>query len=676
MAADFADSAVASNSGAFARREHGQLVESWDAIDQAVEELAALAQSDVSPAQFYQSLLSSAVRVLGASGGIVWQGGNAPAAEPLALVDMVPRQAAGWSESAAECLPAALAAEQTLVVPAAGGAVANPYGVPLLVSAVRTHEPGVLFIELALPIDAAAEAQHRAARLLDVFCEVAADFDRRRELSFLRQAASDHRQFEQLVQRLHPSLDPLTTAYAIANEGRRWIDCDRLSVIQTARGGGRMLAVSGVDHPDRHAAEVRGLANLSAAVAVQGEPFVWHDGGEADGAPQVEAAVNEYLDLVPARRLVVVPMVRHGISEHQADQPPAVRAILVAESFDERLPIERLLQRTETIARHGGLALLAALAHHDIPFLPLQEKLGAVLQFARRRQVALSLGLAAVAVFVACLVFVPADFTVEAAGTLRPEVCRHLFAPEDAIVEQVLIAPGEAVARGTPVVQLRDPELEYETSRLAGELQTAQARLAAVQSRRATRAAASDSRADERQWAADEEQLKVHILGLQAQQELLNQQRAALRVASPIDAVLLTWNAEELLADRPVKQGQLLLTVANPASPWVLELNVPDTEAGHVLAAWQNGSQTPPVTFLLATDPAVTRSGRLERVASRTQAGDDNQLSVVATVRLEGPPPADARAGAGVIARIHCGRRSLGYVWLHDVIDAARRYWF
>jgi hypothetical protein len=30
------------------------------------------------------------------------------------------------------------------------------------------------------------------------------------------------------------------------------------------------------------------------------------------------------------------------------------------------------------------------------------------------------------------------------------------------------------------------------------------------------------------------------------------------------------------------------------------------------------------------------------------------------------------RAGARVTARIHCGSRSIGYVWLHDFIDFVR----
>ena len=48
-----------------------------------------------------------------------------------------------------------------------------------------------------------------------------------------------------------------------------------------------------------------------------------------------------------------------------------------------------------------------------------------------------------------------------------------------------------------------------------------------------------------------------------------------------------------------------------------------------------------------------------------------------AVVAVDGPLPAAARAGGHVSARIHCGRRSVGYVWLHDLIDFARTtFWF
>jgi hypothetical protein len=45
---------------------------------------------------------------------------------------------------------------------------------------------------------------------------------------------------------------------------------------------------------------------------------------------------------------------------------------------------------------------------------------------------------------------------------------------------------------------------------------------------------------------------------------------------------------------------------------------------------------------------------------------------VTVTALLDEPPAVESLAGASVSARIQCGQRSLGYVWLHDLIDAVR----
>jgi hypothetical protein len=45
---------------------------------------------------------------------------------------------------------------------------------------------------------------------------------------------------------------------------------------------------------------------------------------------------------------------------------------------------------------------------------------------------------------------------------------------------------------------------------------------------------------------------------------------------------------------------------------------------------------------------------------------------VLATVRVKREEIPELVPGAGVVARIYCGRRAIGYVWLHDLIDAVR----
>ena len=142
--------------------------------------------------------------------------------------------------------------------------------------------------------------------------------------------------------------------------------------------------------------------------------------------------------------------------------------------------------------------------------------------------------------------------------------------------------------------------------------------------------------------AAEEEQLKQLQDGLAAQLEVLQRHRAELRVTSPIAGVVLTWNPAELLQDRPVREGQRLLTIADPSGPWVLELPVPDAVIGHIHAAQQRASAELPVTFLLATEPAVTHRGQVAQVAHSSDTADGQPPSVLVTVQLEDAAPASA----------------------------------
>jgi multidrug efflux pump subunit AcrA (membrane-fusion protein) len=411
---------------------------------------------------------------------------------------------------------------------------------------------------------------------------------------------------------------------------------------------------------------VSGLERLAAAVAASAELLVWPQTSAAELAPQLSDALQGHLDVAHARRLIAMPIRRRKAREANSGEP--IRGVLIAESFDERLDAEQFRERAHDVARHGGAALLAALAHRDLPLLSLQVKIGRLLRGLRRRRVAA----VAVGAGMLLLAALPADFSIEARGTLQPQVRRNLFAPADGIVESVLVEHGANASQGQPLLQLRDPRLDLDFSRVSGELQTAQARLAAVQAKRSSRNTTPDGRDDARQLAAEEEQLKEQVRGLEAQQAHLTRLRGELRVTSPINGVVLTWNTSDTLLDRPVKQGQRLVTVADPSGPWVLELRIPDADMGHLLTAQKRGPSDLPVSFLLATDPAVTHTGRIQRVALATDVVGGDSPHATTVVKINGSLPAEARAGTSVTARVHCGPRPIGYVWLHDLIDAIR----
>lgn len=666
MATEFAESSGQNVAVGAGRATTGD-ERAWREIDLLVEELADLAKSAVAIPEFYAALLERLRAAVPFSGAAVWQFVPAMPVVRIAEVGAAPVLSGDLERWAKDAGAAAQGENST------GGrlAVTNPGMTPLVLRAVLPDETNAYLIAVALQATSPPSAQQAAAQLLELFCEPALGLHQRRELLERREQQQSLREFDQLVGRLHGSLNLNQTAYTLANDGRLWIGCDRVCVAQLRGGKARVQAVSGSEQVDRRAQQVRSLEALLSAVHASGEPLQWPCESASDLPPQLATPLQAYLDDSHARQLLSVPLRARSTDNSTGEVIESV-GVLLAESFDAGQPSEQLRQRVDDVARHGGAALAHALAYHDLPLRPVQERAARLLRALRRRPFAALAAVACVAAMVAALVLVPAEFSVSATGSLVPQSRRHLFAPADGVVEQVVAQHGQKVATGDELLRLRDPQLDLDYSRISGELQTAQARLAAIRARRSSRSSATSPQEEERQLAAEEEQLKQQQDGLTAQLEVLQHHREELRVVSPIAGTVLTWNPAELLQDRPVREGQRLLTVADPSGPWVLELPVPDAAIGHILAAQKRGDSELPVTFLLATEPAVTHRGQVTQVAHNSDTPDGQPPSVLVTVALVNAAPATARSGAGVKARIHCGQKPIGYVWLHDLIDAVR----
>ncbi len=261
-----------------------------------------------------------------------------------------------------------------------------------------------------------------------------------------------------------------------------------------------------------------------------------------------------------------------------------------------------------------------------------------------------------------------------------------MFAPADGIVDELAVDHGTAVEQGAHLGRLRRPQLDFESTRVAGELQTAQKRLDAIQnSLLAGGRDAPNTPEKLNQLTAEQEETKAQLASLKKQQQILAAERAELELRSPLAGFVLTWNVQELLSARPVIRGQTLLTVADLAGPWVVELNVPDDRIGHVVAAEEaantaNPADKLPATFLLATEPGVSHKGEVEKIALTADTDKTAEKSSGSTVLVtlafdRSAIPADQlRPGATVVAKIHCGRRSLGYVWLHELWETIQEH--
>jgi hypothetical protein len=243
------------------------------------------------------------------------------------------------------------------------------------------------------------------------------------------------------------------------------------------------------------------------------------------------------------------------------------------------------------------------------------------------------------------------------------------------VVTEVHVAHGSQVSRQQVLVDIQNPELDVEFKRVWGELQTARKKQAAVEAERLQmRSATEEDRRRQGQKAAEAEELEVLVDSLEKQYAILEEQQAELAVRSPVDGEVLTWDVAELLDARPVSRGQIILTVADVRGPWQLELRIPDRQMAHVLSARSRTARPLEVSFILATDPARQFRGTIEEVGFRAEVDESGESFVPATVKIDRNEIPQLVPGATVVARIHCGRRAVGYVWLHDLLDALRRW--
>jgi multidrug efflux pump subunit AcrA (membrane-fusion protein) len=481
---------------------------------------------------------------------------------------------------------------------------------------------------------------------------------------------STWRQLGELTAKFHDSLDVDATAYRIANESRAWLAVDRVTVLLSNASAAQALAMSGVDRADRRADLVRTLENLGAAVTATGEALLF-DGTQTALPPEIDDRVHAFLEHSPAKTLVMIPLFR-SVPQGTTERGPAI-ACLVVECFDSVTDVDGLRARLRAIVPHAASALANARQHARVPGAVWFDRV-AILD---RHWLMTRMGIATsvIAVIALALALIPSDFKVEARGELQPVTRREIFAPADGVIGDVRVKHGQMVAKGEVLLTLTQSQLELEMARVTGELQTAEKRLAATQSLRLEpNRTKEDSAQRAHQFSAEEEELKELIKSLKKQEGILNSHRAELTVRSPLAGKVLTWNVEPLLTARPVARGQQLMTVADVTGAWELDLQVPDDRIGHVLNAQHAVDRPLRVEFVTATDPGNVYQTTVGKIAQTAESVREGEPTVKVTATVEPNTIPDPRPGAEVIAQIDCGRRSIGYVWFHDLIDAIRSW--
>ncbi len=428
-------------------------------IRSLVNEIAQLAKEDVAPEQFYGEFLPRVVSALAANGGAVWtvnEDGRLALQYQMNLQQTNLRDNEEGQQQHGRLLYKCLSGGEGMLVPPHSGAgegeddpAANPTDFLLVLGPLKTNLEVVGVLEIFQRSEAGSNTQRGYLRFLMQMCELAGDYLKSHQLQHFSDRQALWSRLEDFTHNVHTALEPRETAYTIANEGRRLIECDRVSVAIRRGNRCKVESVSGQDLFDKRSNTIRLLGRLATAVVRSGDP-VWYTGDTTDMPPQVEDAVQDYVDESHSKNVAVLPLTRPQLEEE--DDPKKrtgpeepIGALIVEQIEDSRVP-ESMKQRVDIVCRHSSTALANSLEHNDLFLMPLWRLLGKTKWILRARTLPKTLTIAGIVLALLLgLFFWPADFELESKGSLEPEIRRDIFARTDGVVDDIYVRHGDYV---------------------------------------------------------------------------------------------------------------------------------------------------------------------------------------------------------------------------------------
>jgi len=670
-------------------------------LSRRLDEVARMCETDVPPPVFYGEMLKRLLESLAAPAGAIWA--KTPQGN-LQLQFQINMKEVGFDrdeqsrEGHDELLRHAMMKPGPLHLPPRSGmgahvegkaAPGNPTDFLLLIVPIMLNEQAHGLIEVWQGANRPRNAVQGFLQFMNLMAELATRYQRNQMLGQMTGQQQLWTQLEACARQIHGSLNPVEVSYHVANEGRRLIECDRVSVALRYGRKTTIECVSGTDVVEKRSNLVRLQRKLADRVLNWGEKLSFI--GTKDDAlpPKVSDALDAYLAESGSKLLVIQPLK----DEREKDSKLPPRAALVMECFDPPAEPQQIIARLDVVARHATSALYNSVEHKRIPmrfvWMPLakmQEGLG-----GKARAIS-ALVVVLLSALISALVLVPYPLKLASNGQLLPQVRQKIYSKRDiATIKFFQVRQGQVVNEHDALVEMFDQTLLKEINELQASIDGLNETI------RYYEKAEKDERDPMRQGefkknrntADSERTAKLELLKHLREEHNPIAGKAGYFMLqaprfSPNDATLVQktqWkilNSNNLREDeeRQVKGSDEILRLGATDGPWEIELKVPQKHIGQVREAYDHLKVDElDVDFLLQTDKTKTYRGRLNRNKIGAQADpsrDDNNESesvVVARVRIEGDnipadmqlPPNMLLSGVEVHAKVRCGNRAMGY---------------
>jgi hypothetical protein len=359
-------------SGSANKKRSGQM---HRRVDELLGEVNRLAEMPIAPSVFFREMLKRLLKALDAPAGAVWL--RTPQGSIHRVAQVRFREASETRSEQArqshdELLHLGFTRPRPLHLPPHSGlgpgrpgkpAPANPSQYALLLAPIANGDHVEGLIEVWQNPHRPLNAVPGFLQYMDLMAEVCSRVLRHRR----EKVRASWTSLDELSRKIHSSLDLREVASVVASDGRRLIECDRVSV--AVRSGWHCLieAVSGPTGRDSMMLEL--LHELCDCVLDWDEKLVFT--GEKDDSlpPEVQEALGDYLAESSASFLVIQPLrvapKGTGADKHGRRKP--ARAALVAECVEPPADAPQMLGRVDAVARHAASALDNAIEHQRIP---------------------------------------------------------------------------------------------------------------------------------------------------------------------------------------------------------------------------------------------------------------------------------------------------------------------
>lgn len=653
-------------------------------------EIEEFAHSNVAPETFFREFLRRVVAGLGATAGAAWlidESGRLAVKSEVNLADT------GFYEE-----PEAILKNQRLLSDVLSTAEARiftadadtdvhlPTDNLIVVAALSIRKKPVGVIEIFQRPNSPKQAHPGYLQFVEQMSGYASHYLAEHEKASKTDASLEvWEEVDQFVLQLHNSLDLTEVGATIVNDGRQLLNADRVSLAMQYGKKTVITAINGQDKVNKRANTVRLLSNLSNKVLSMRETFIYS--GSVDAIPpQIEEPLADYLQESGTRMIMIVPLFEpekmikndeEALGGRKSDAPKKLIGGLIVEQITDSQPRPQLESHAELLSGHIATGIANSRSYESIFLMPLWRFIGRCFAALRGKTLVKTLLIIAVLVAVGVtLALVPYDYRVSCDGRLMPTIQREVFTNWEGEVVAIHVESGQRVKKGDLLVEIRNDELKAEVLGVKNELRGLALQLQATI---ANLQAGSDKRPNKDiiELRGKSNELRTQIFGLKKHLDILEGRLDKLNVKAPIDGVVTTFQIEQLLKDRPVQRGELLLEIMDATGPWQLELDVEEKRMGHILKAMdRKGDIDLPVEFILATSNELSYEGEVTEIATRANTSEESGsiVEIYSTFEKENLP--SLRIGAEVSAKIDCGQRSLFYVLFGDVVETCRRFFW